>query len=73
MNIKEAKLNIEYNILGVQANNDLHRRLSEIGIYEGGKLKIIRKSLLGHTYLLEIFGTTIAVRSSVLKGVELGN
>lgn len=71
MSIKNAKLNISYEISYIDADIATARRLNELGLYKGGKLIIRRKSIFGKSYLVELQGSFIAMRYSVLKGVRL--
>ena len=71
MNIKNAKLNTVYKVCDIEADNSTVRRLNELGLYRGGVIVVRRKSILGKSYLVELQGSFIAIRYSVLKGVSV--
>ena len=45
----------------------IKRRLLDLGFTEGQKLRTIRKSLLGKTYMLELRGFTLTLRKDILS------
>jgi len=45
------------------------RRLCELGFTNGQEIKMVRKSLLGKAYLLELRGYTLSLRSDIVKAV----
>ena len=71
MNIKNAKLNVQYKVSCIDTDIATARRLNELGLFKGGNVVIRRKSIFGKSYLVELQGSFIAIRYSVLKGVRL--
>ncbi len=47
----------------------IKRRLCELGFTEGQEVRLVRKSLLGKAYLVEILGYTLSLRSDIVKAV----
>lgn len=45
----------------------IKRRLLELGFTSGQKVKVVRKSLLGETYLIELRGYSISMRKELAK------
>lgn len=66
-NLSNAKKGIFYEVKGISptANLKIKRRLLELGFTRGQKVKVVRKSLLGKAYLVEIRGFTLTVRRDI--------
>ncbi len=63
-------LNKEYKIFKIKETNfQLKRRLLELGFFCGESVKVIRKSLIGNTILVEIGSYLISLRCSVASMV----
>ncbi len=50
-------------------NIKIRRRLGDLGFTEGQNVRLVRKSLLGKVYLIELRGYTLSVRKDILKAV----
>ena len=74
LNLKNAKIGKIYNIksLSEYASEKIVRRLFELGFTKGQSIKVVRKSLLGQTILIEIRGYTLSLRTTVAEAVLLG-
>ena len=66
--LEKAKRGIYYNLVGISdiAPLKLRRRLLELGLTAGQKVRIVRKSLLGKAYLLEVRGYTLSMRKNLV-------
>ena len=63
-------LNKEFEIVKIKETNfQLKRRLLELGFISGEKIKVLRKSIIGNTILVEICSYTISLRCSVASMV----
>lgn len=69
-NLSNAKIKKIYQIEGIStASEKIKRRLLELGLTKGQKVVVVRKSLLGKVFLIEIRGYTLSLRKSVAKVV----
>ena len=46
---------------------NVRRRLMELGFVAGQKIKLVKKSLLGETFLLEISDSQLSIRKDLAK------
>lgn len=60
----KCKFNFSYILAGIDSSLPLplRRRLYDLGFTSGQKIKMLRKSLLGKTYLLQLRDYTLSVR-----------
>ncbi len=49
----------------------IKRRLLELGFTPGTRVKVLRRSLLGQAYLVEIRGFTLSMRKEILAYVNV--
>lgn len=63
-NLENAKRGIYYKIDAYSqlAPTKIKRRLLELGLTNGQKVRVVRKSLLGKAYLIEVRGYTLSLR-----------
>lgn len=47
----------------------IRRRLCDLGLTSGQKVKLVRKSLLGKVLLIEVRGYTLSVRADIAEAV----
>ncbi len=67
--VASLKINQMATILSLNNPNKVKYRLMELGFVKGAKVKVLAISSLKKTYLLEIQGCVIALRSSILKEI----
>lgn len=69
-----AKINKLHIIKGISQNAPLKikRRILELGFTQGQKVKILRKSVLGKAYLIEIRGFVLTIRKDIANFIEIG-
>ena len=70
-NLTLLKLNKSAKIAGFseRMSSALKRRLMELGFLESEDIKILRKSLLGKAYLIELRNYTLTIRKDIAKFV----
>ena len=70
-NLLECKFNRSYILAGFDSvlSFKVKRRLCELGFTEGQEIKMVRKSLLGKAYLVELRGYTLSLRSDIIEAV----
>lgn len=70
-NLTNVKLNTLVEIDGFSSclSANLSRRLMELGFLKGEKIKVLRKSLLGKAYLIELRLYTLTIRKDIAKFV----
>ncbi len=70
-NLMQCKFGRSYIISGFDESQPfkIRRRLCELGFTQGQEVRLVRKSLLGKAYLVELRGYTLSVRSTVAKAV----
>lgn len=73
-NLQNAKCGVYFKIVGYEefAPLKIKRRLMELGLVAGQSVKIVRKSLLGKAYLLEVRGFLLSMRKSLSSFVVIG-
>jgi len=69
----DGKINKLYSIFGISQNapHKIKRRILELGFTRGQKIKIIRKSLLGKAYLIELRGFILTIRKDIANFIEI--
>lgn len=67
LTLKKAKRGKFYKVSSLSefAPDKIVRRLYDLGFTLGQRVKLVRKSLLGKTFLVEIRGYTLSLRDSV--------
>lgn len=72
-NLTSAKINKTYIIENIseQTSLKIKRRLLELGFTKGQKIKLLRKSLLGKAYLIEIRGYTLTLKKQIATFIEI--
>lgn len=68
ISLLKAKKNVFFKIEGISNNAPLRikRRLLELGFTSGTKVRVLRKSLIGQAYLVELRGFTLSMRKDIL-------
>lgn len=72
-NLTSSKINKTYIIENISELTSLKikRRLLELGFTKGQKIKLLRKSLLGKAYLIEIRGYTLTLKKQIATFIEI--
>lgn len=71
MSLSELKCGDCAEIVEVQGNEKLCKRLNALGFIKGATLKLKRKVLFGETIIINIRGFDIALRKSDVKGITV--
>ena len=68
-NLEQARVGNFEKVQGVAplAPIKIKRRLLELGFTKGQSVKVVRKSLIGKTFLVELRGYTLTLRQDVAK------
>lgn len=68
-NLLKGKVGKLYTIKGISENAPIKikRRILELGFTRGQGVKIIRKSLLGKAFLIEIRGFILTIRKNIAE------
>ena len=68
-NLSNASCGKFYSVKGIEPSSPIKikRRILELGFTSGQNVKLIRKSLLGKAYLVELRGFTITIRKDIAK------
>lgn len=71
LNLLKAKKNLYLSIhdIASSAPFKIKRRLLELGFTPGTRVRVLRKSLLGQAYLIEIRGFTLSMRREILAHI----
>ena len=72
-NLGQVELNKFYTICGIVegASMKIKRRLLELGLTVGQKVRVLRRSLAGGVLLIEIRGYTLSLRRDIASLVEV--
>lgn len=72
-NLGKVKVGVFYTIKGFsdKAPLKIKRRLLELGLTVGQSVRLVRKSLLGKAFLLQVRGYTLSLRRSLASFVML--
>ena len=67
--LTSLKIGVYARILNIdeKATLKVKRRLLELGFTHGQKVRVIRKSILGQTYLVQIRGYLLSMRKSLAE------
>ena len=73
MNLVNAQINKFYKINKLSLNTPfkIKRRILELGFTNGQAIKLLRKSLLGQAYLIEIRGIVLTLRKDIAEFIEI--
>ena len=73
MDLAKAKRNKFYVVEKIKDNAPfkIKRRLLELGFTPGVKVKLVRKSLIGQAYLIEIRGFLLSVRKNIASFISI--
>lgn len=71
MYLNELKINEEAKILEINCKENIKRRLLDLGMIKGTKIKGILKSPTGDPKAFNIRGTLIALREEDLKQIKI--
>lgn len=71
--LKNAKVGRFYRVnkISEYAPDKIVRRLFDLGFTPNQSIKVIRKSLIGKTFLVEVRGYVLSMRSSVADAIIL--
>ena len=58
---------VELLLINEMAPTKIRRRLLEFGFTKGQKIRVIRKSILGQTYLIELRGYLLSMRKQMAE------
>lgn len=69
--LEKAKVGVYHSIQGYEksAPKKMIRRLLELGLTKGQKVRIVRKSLFGKAYLIEVRGYVLSIRKALASFV----
>ena len=72
-NLANGKINQVYEVVEINQNFNIKygRRLAEIGFVSGEKIKILRKSILGKTFLVGVNGFAISLRQDIAYHIKI--
>ena len=73
INLNVCRINKQYKIVVIEQGLDIkHRqRMLELGFVKGVKIKVVKKSLLKKTLLVEIHSYTLSIRSEIAEFVKV--
>ncbi|MCI8554975.1 MAG: ferrous iron transport protein A [Clostridia bacterium] len=57
--------------ISVLAPIKIKRRLLELGFTRGVKARVVRKSLLGNAYMIELRGYTLTLRKDIVSFLQI--
>lgn len=68
-NLLSAKKGRYFVVQGIDKSSPvkIKRRVLELGFTKGQKVRVVRKSLLGETYLVELRGYILTIRKDIAK------
>ncbi|MEG1499494.1 MAG: FeoA family protein [Clostridia bacterium] len=70
--LSQAALNKDYIIDEIFAfPNEISTRLVDLGFVRGEKIKLLKKSVFGKTYLVQIKNYVITIRKSLAKIIKI--
>lgn len=67
--LSSALINTYYKITKIQHNGKTERRLYDLGFVKEEKIKIIKKSIFGGVFLVEIMGGLLAVKKREMNKI----
>lgn len=69
--LSNCKENKYYSIcfIDVRLSTKIKRRLYDLGLLPGQRIKVLRKSLLKKAYLIEIRGYTLCLRNTIVQSI----
>ena len=69
--LNEVRLNEEVIIKKINCTGNIKRRILDLGMIEGTKIKPVLKSPLGDPTAYEVRGSLISLREEESKGIEI--
>lgn len=69
INLSNANINCKYKIKKVICNGKIERRLYDLGFINGQSVKIVKKSIFGGVYLIEIMFGLLAVKKKEIEKI----
>ena len=69
--LNEVRLNEEVIIKKINCTENIKRRILDLGMIEGTKIKPVLKSPLGDPTAYEVRGSLISLREEESKGIEI--
>lgn len=70
MTLDEGKLNKKYEVLTIQVDQKTKKRLQDMGITQGGVIKIM--SMVGnHALILRVRGSRVALGKEITQFIEV--
>lgn len=73
MRLDNCKVNVNYVIVSVNCDIKIRRRLFEFGLFPNTPIRVLRKSLFGGVFLLEVRGYLLAIKKKQLGSIEVKN
>lgn len=71
MILSEAEKNTDLTVTKVTGEPRVTKRLRELGVAPGGRLRVVRFSPLKSSVLVEVLGSLLAVRLDAARGIEV--
>ena len=72
MNLYAVKLNVNCLIKSINVKDERTKiRLMELGVIDGAKIKLIKKSVLKKTFLVEFNSTCFTLKENLAKEIEV--
>lgn len=73
LSLKNAEVNQKFKVVKVHSllGENMVRRLCDLGIVEGTKIEVLKKSFLGKTFLVSLNGYTLSFRDAIAKIIEV--
>ncbi|NLC88021.1 MAG: ferrous iron transport protein A [Clostridiaceae bacterium] len=69
--LSKVELNKEVKVKKINCNGNIKRRILELGMIEGTKIKPVLKSPLGDPTAYEVRGSIISLREEDSKNIEI--
>lgn len=71
MRLSEAEVGRSYSVVKVEGPGHVRRRLMDLGLLPGAKLKVLRLAPLGDPLEVEVKGYSLSIRRSEASYVEV--
>lgn len=68
MKISEGKINVNYNVIELQLDPAIRRRLESLGITEGSRIQILNRKRNG-AFIIKTRGTRWAIGKQISEGI----
>lgn len=70
MTLNDGKINGKYEVVSIQVDNKTKKRLQDMGITQGGIIKIM--SFVGtHAFILRVRGSRVALGKDIVQCIEV--